>query len=206
MLKQLLENLVLYFKPRWIKEIIVDLSNALAIPSVAMSMDKRGLVAEWICEKEKECIFFMNVLIYSLQYHTNGNGNSKDADFVLKTLFGKEGRDELFQAYAYHGKNSSDALSTSREQALAYTLAMHGRYEKLRELKEFNECAVMGSLIASRFNMSIKNGHDELAFIGLGNRAFTHIFLSDDFPKWIEATVYLQESQRVINKFMRGER
>lgn len=205
MLKQLLENIVLYFKPQWLQDVIVQLVDSLAIPSITLPIEQRGLVAEYICEKENECLFFMNVLIMTLQYHNKGKAETKDADFVLKTLFGDEGKSELYQAFAYHGKNEG-ALEVSREKAIAYALAMQGNYEKLRKMKDFNMSVVMGSQLATRFDIEIKNGHDELAFIGLGNRAFTRIFMTDEFTKWIEATVYVKESQKAMSKFMRGER
>jgi hypothetical protein len=199
MLKQLLENIVLYFKPQWLKDVIVELVDSLAIPSISLPIEQRGLVAEYICEKRNECLFLMNVLIMTLQYHNKGKADTKDADFVLKTLFGDEGKNELYQAFAYHGKNE-DALHASREKAIAYALAMQGNYEKLRKMKDFNESVVMGSQIATRFSVEIKNGHDELAFIGLGNRALTLIFMSDEFSKWMEAKFTLKR----LSKYMSG--
>lgn len=205
MFKQFLENIVVYFKPQWLKEVIVELVDALGIPSISLPIDQRGLVAEYICEKENECLFFMNVLVLILQYHRKGKAETKDADFVLKSIFSDVGKKKLYEAYAYYGSNQ-DAVDVAREKAFAYVLAMQGSYDKLREMNDFNMSVVMGSQLATRFNIEIKGGHDELAFIGLGNRAFTRIFMTDDFSKWLEAKIYLYESQKVINKFMRGER
>jgi len=207
MIKNLDIKFQFYLKPKWFKELIFTLVNTLAIPTVLLDDEKSFYVAEFIGHKEKECLFLINSIIVGLHYKLaelstqNSRIKLEDSEFIIKYLFGKRGANELFHAFESYGKKNKDLLDETRQRSIAFISAMNGHHEEIKKLYDYKECIVVGSLTATKFNIKVENGHDDLALIGLSNRAFNHIFLEENFGKYIEAQIFLKEANRVINKF-----
>lgn len=207
MIKNLDIKFQFFIKPQWFKDLIFALVNTLGIPIVLLDDEKMFYVAEFISHKEKECLFLVNSIIVGLHYKLTELSTQKsrielmDSEFIIKYIFGKRGANELFQAFESYGKKNKELLDETRQRSIAFVSAMNGHHEEIKKLHDYKECIVVGSLTATRFNIKVVNGHDDLALIGLSNRAFNHIFLDENFEKYIKAQVFLNEANKVINKF-----